>query len=384
MIAILIGGIAKGQWQQCNSPELHVKRLAVKDTNLFVATYDSGIYISQNYGATWSPRNNGLIYNGVSDFAINDTYFLAAQNHGILNSYIYSSNDNGLTWISNPSNYNYFLRVSGSHVMKIGFVGENIGYKVSVSNLNFYVDFDIFNSGDNPRFVALYNNNLYLAYSGANSFGIEKYNKSDSTWRYSFLTPDLKDLIVVDSNLYSITSVGIFKQSENDTNWILLLSDTTLTGPIIKYGNRLIAGTKNGVYYCNYDGTAWCALNNGLQNKEINSIVINGMYLFASTFDNGIWKLPLSEIVGINENQTNQNLYLFPNPATNSLTLNLSQLKNLQNTTVSIYDIQGKLLLQQKIMLQQTELNISQFAKGICIVKVNNDKETMQSKFVKE
>jgi hypothetical protein len=56
----------------------------------------------------------------------------------------------------------------------------------------------------------------------------------------------------------------------------------------------------------------------------------------------------------------------------------------LQNTTISIYDIQGKLLLQQAISQHQTELNISQLAKGIYIVKVNNDKNSMVSKFVKE
>ncbi|NVN95702.1 MAG: T9SS type A sorting domain-containing protein [Bacteroidetes bacterium] len=77
-------------------------------------------------------------------------------------------------------------------------------------------------------------------------------------------------------------------------------------------------------------------------------------------------------------------LNIYPNPATSKLTINLQQLTSLQNTTVSIYDVQGKLLLQQNITQPQTELNIAPLAKGIYILKVNNDTKSMQSKFVKE
>jgi hypothetical protein len=91
----------------------------------------------------------------------------------------------------------------------------------------------------------------------------------------------------------------------------------------------------------------------------------------------------VSFTTGITENNYKP-IYFYPNPATNNLFINLSQLKNLQNTTVSIYDIQGKLLLHQYIQQPLTELNITQFAKGFYIVKVNNNKEILVSKFVKE
>ena len=86
---------------------------------------------------------------------------------------------------------------------------------------------------------------------------------------------------------------------------------------------------------------------------------------------------------GINETTPKQ-ITLYPNPATNTLTLNLSQLQKLQNASLSIYDIQGKQLLQQNITDTQTQIDISSFAKGIYIVKLQTDKETLQSKFVKE
>jgi len=88
--------------------------------------------------------------------------------------------------------------------------------------------------------------------------------------------------------------------------------------------------------------------------------------------------------LGIQMNVISDKIKIYPNPATDKLIIDLQQLKNLQNTTLSIYDIQGKLLLQQEINQQQTELNISSFAKGFYVVKVRNDLDRMVSKFVKE
>jgi hypothetical protein len=56
----------------------------------------------------------------------------------------------------------------------------------------------------------------------------------------------------------------------------------------------------------------------------------------------------------------------------------------LQNTRVSVCDMQGKVLLHENIQQLITEINISNFAKGIYIIKVNNENESMVNKFVKE
>jgi len=92
----------------------------------------------------------------------------------------------------------------------------------------------------------------------------------------------------------------------------------------------------------------------------------------------------LSLNMGVKETDNNNSFTIYPNPATSYLTINLLQQTNLQNTTVSIYDVQKKLLLQQTLTHPQTELNIASFAKGIYVIKVNNDNNSMQSKFVKE
>ncbi len=75
---------------------------------------------------------------------------------------------------------------------------------------------------------------------------------------------------------------------------------------------------------------------------------------------------------------------VFPNPANNIINIYLKQFKNLQNKSISIYNIQGQLLLQQEIKQQLTEINISNYTKGIYIVKIINDNNTSVTKFIKE
>ena len=88
--------------------------------------------------------------------------------------------------------------------------------------------------------------------------------------------------------------------------------------------------------------------------------------------------------IGLQNKITTKELIMYPNPTKIKLIINLQQPSNLQNSTVYIYDLQGQMLMQHSIQQQQTELNISQFTKGIYIVKVYNEKETLVSKFIKE
>jgi len=91
------------------------------------------------------------------------------------------------------------------------------------------------------------------------------------------------------------------------------------------------------------------------------------------------------DYIGINENNiTSDGFFIYPNPAKDMLMIELQNHKNLENTSVSIYNIQGKLLLQQAIENPQTAINIEKFAKGVYTVKLMNDKKILQRKFVKE
>jgi hypothetical protein len=60
---------------------------------------------------------------------------------------------------------------------------------------------------------------------------------------------------------------------------------------------------------------------------------------------------------------------LFPNPTRHSLTVSLHTLPD--NSTLSLYDLQGKLLLQQTLKLTQ-ELNLQELPQGMYVLKVGD------------
>lgn len=69
------------------------------------------------------------------------------------------------------------------------------------------------------------------------------------------------------------------------------------------------------------------------------------------------------------------------NPASNSFYINLQSINKLQNTMISSFDIQEQLLMQQQLKQEKTEINISHFLRGVYIVKVYNDNNTLIAKF---
>ena len=99
----------------------------------------------------------------------------------------------------------------------------------------------------------------------------------------------------------------------------------------------------------------------------------------------GVWKKSLSEIVtGIDESKTENRIYIYPNPCNDILHFSASGIKNYQNTYISVYDVLGNLVIKNKIMNSQSELNISELSKGVYFIKIENTDNNITTKFIKE
>jgi len=324
--------------------------------NYLYALTDNGIYRSDDYGNNWVRRNNGIdSINYATSITSSGNNLIVGREWG---GGIYTSVNNGTNWLLNTNlpygpyhkilNFTtiadtvYALTIHG--ILKSTDAGVNWSTIYEPDIMEFQM-IDICISGNNiivSKYPLIYISGHYYGWYGIS-------NNNGNTWTDLNITPNMPAITSMVSNssfIFAATSSGIFMSINNGYNWI----DITYN----------------------------------IDNLSMNNVIINDNYLIVSTTNGGMWRRPLSDFVGITENTPNNKLSLYPNPATNSLTLNLAQLKSLQNTTVSIYDIQGKLLMQQNIYQLQTELNIAAFAKGIYFVKVTNDKETIQTKFVKE
>ncbi|HLT49061.1 MAG TPA: T9SS type A sorting domain-containing protein, partial [Aequorivita sp.] len=76
-------------------------------------------------------------------------------------------------------------------------------------------------------------------------------------------------------------------------------------------------------------------------------------------------------------------LSVFPNPTSESFTVQATKL--VSETTISLYDIQGKLLISKKILPQNGTLtvDVSSLENGVYFVKVSSEGKSVVKKLIK-
>jgi hypothetical protein len=81
---------------------------------------------------------------------------------------------------------------------------------------------------------------------------------------------------------------GVFKSTNNGTNWVAInsgLTDTSVMALEVN-GSYIFAGTINGgVFRSSNNGASWTSMNNGLTNPTVYSLGVNGSNIFAGTGD---------------------------------------------------------------------------------------------------
>lgn len=80
------------------------------------------------------------------------------------------------------------------------------------------------------------------------------------------------------------------------------------------------------------------------------------------------------------EDKSLLNFNIYPNPATNEINILIDEINH--NTKVSIYNLQGQLILEKAIKSSQSKVNISTFSKGIYFVKIANGSDVKTEKLV--
>ena len=83
-------------------------------------------------------------------------------------------------------------------------------------------------------------------------------------------------------------------------------------------------------------------------------------------------------------NLSTDKINIYPNPAKENLIIELIESNISQKTIISIYNIQGQLCRQIISNQPKNEIDIKDLSTGLYVIKLNNEKETFQGKFVKE
>ena len=258
--------------------------------------------------------------------------------------------------------------------------------------------------GTNKLWYVVYYDDFYnsttaiFKFKGDTTFATHQYKKLYSTWAWAdtsnwnyvnamredstskiYLHTDTGDVLYYNFNLIQndtfifrghqmfVDSVNNVVLNNNETRKRIYFSDTTNCGDIWITGIGSMRGlTFVGFLGCNEFLYPPNVLSCFFENDTLN-------YPNVSIYSCD------QEAIGIKKICNKNSINIFPNPVTNSITI-----ENQQQAILEILNIQGQTILQQQIQPVKTDIDISAFTKGVYILRLCSHDKTAMTKIVKE
>ena len=380
---VIFGLSVNAQWQQTSPDSISASCFAISGNKIFAGTYDEGVFLSYNNGVNWTPCGVAT-WKIVYALAISDSNIYAAMDNFYGGDIVLTSN-NGSSWSEMhgllPDNFYYAVTVKDSNI----YVAISDEIFLSSNNGGTWTTIDNYSTGAHIKSLVISDSNIFVLSNG------DLYLSSNNGGSWDTIniglptgnTASVQTIAVSNGNIYAATyGNGVFKSSNNGSSWTAIntgITNDTVLSLAIK-GDTIFAGSLDGVYFSSDNGSSWKLLNYGFPvNTQVFALAISDSNVFAGTANNGIWKMALSN-VGIKEiNNNESNLTVYPNPATDELTI-----KSLQKSTMVIIDIQGQTILQQSLQQGKTDIDISGLAKGVYILRLCSNDKTEVERIVKE
>ncbi len=386
--------IGNAQWQQLGGYSEHGNaRSMVFNNDTMIASHcgnayeQFGLYTSPDYGVTWS---SNTILGQAAHPIIEDGGNLYAGTWG---DGVFFSTDNGNSWVAKnnglPSNFSVLDLIKINNEMYVCGTG---GIYYSNDSAESWEDIS-FPGTVQAMCIVVAENTLIASFSTQSAWGVYKSTDNGANWILIDPSSGLTDNSIGELSyhfdiIYAAAEMGsgnVYLSNDSGISW------TTAAGfedqgynqvyDFIAYNDTMYSATINGVYKSIDYGLNW--INTGCFNAM--SLEIAGDTLFTGTGFNGIWKYELNpELTRIEENENYVDIVVYPNPASNILKIDLNQNRLLDKTSVSIYSIQGQLLIQQSLLKDIAELDISALEKGIYILKLKGIENIGVARFVKE
>ena len=91
-----------------------------------------------------------------------------------------------------------------------------------------------------------------------------------------------------------------------------------------------------------------------------------------------------TEPVVFTESLSQRTIKIYLNPTKGQLAIEISDIENIKSGNITVYNMQGKTALKQKISISKTDLDMSNHPKGIYILHINIDGKISTWKIIKE
>ncbi len=428
-------------WTQIFFEHTWAQTVTVSGGNIIVGTRAIGIFTSTNSGVSWTNTGNqsGVIVQSLA--SLNN--ILLCGNNGSVGLFISRDNGNSFTEYKYLIGSNLScLAIRGTEIFAgtgpwdlllrdSVFKSDDLGI---TRNQNKHVGGGVFKSTDlgitwnqiglqNKDVTSLAFKNSYL-FVGEYDEGVFRTSNDGATWSQvntGLQNMYIHSLTVIDSIVYAGTESGVYASSNNGNLWsfIGLQNKTVLSLAVVNsrlfagtrnYGiyilelngnwvqagfpstdinflksfdSKLFAGTSTGISISTNFGNTWFTRNEGLPTVYlVNDIVFNNNFAFTSTSGNGIWRRPLSEVIGIQNISTeipssfslSQNYPNPFNPATN-IKFNIAKLSDVK---IVVYDVMGRevqTLVNESLKPGTYEVTFdgSQLTSGVYFYRLTSD-----------
>lgn len=214
-------------------------------------------------------------------------------------------------------------------------------------------------------------NNIFVADRSNNQIKKIEINGMVSTYSGNGLSGDVNG---VGSIVQFRGPIGLARDSQN--NIYVVSNGSNLIRKISNTGEVSTIAGFSGVW-----GSCINGVGTNAQFLQPNGLVVNASddIFVADTGNNTIRKIsmPLSNSDYDLENQIN----ISPNPASSSVEI---KIKDFINATVTIFDLNGRLLQKDIINEKKSLINITSLSNGLYLLNITTSKFTISKKIVKE
>jgi hypothetical protein len=373
-IVLLQATFANAQWQKINGIDDGVNCLTTDGSNIFAGSNNKGMFLTTNSGSSWAAVNTGLPANtSIKTIAISGSNIFAGTNGGL-----FLSSNNGSSWSVNSGKSVNALAISGSNIFMGTGAGGTGGVYLSTNNGSTWTSMGVGLPTNQGVDALTINGSKIFAATGT---GVYESANNGSLWSKNNSLPYIQNFAVSGSNIFAGTlGSGIYLSTNNGGSWAAM--NTGLTNSYIESlaisGSNILAGTRDGVFLSTNNGSLWTAFSSGLPTKTtIKSILINSSTIFIGTSTNGIWKQPLLSLGVIEEGREKGTISIYPNPATNELTI--TSISPIEKTEV--YNLTGVI---QNTFFNKNTIDILTLHTGIYFIKVYSENGIYIQKFVKQ
>lgn len=343
--------------------------------NLFVGTRFNGIYRSSVSGGEWSLSNSGLAMKNITALYVTGSTLFA----GTLDSRVYRSSNNGYSWdLFTVLGFSTQVKCFASSSTSL-FIGSNSGVFRCTETDGNYTRVDSGITSKNCLALCYKWDNLFAGTFSGGIFRSSNNGNSWSTFNQGLTDTNVRCLLVrggtifagtrnrgifrcfdllkgweqmnnglTDSNVtcllekgqdvFAGTQTAIFRTTDLGETWVNVSSGLDIKNGVIslsKVGTNLFAAMLNqGVYRSSDNGASWSLFNGGLPIRSVLALAAIDKILFAATSSASVMKTDIST-VGIPEVEIPPvSLVCYPNPASNTLTIDRTALQLHGNTPV--------------------------------------------------